>query len=133
MYNFQEGDVVNVYFNDNTMLDLVVIKHVPSGIGDFWVFESKNGEIGSYNPCSSNLHKIKKMSKKPDEGIEIRINNAIRRFKNRTGIDPERIYLGETEYDQLLSVLCPWEGDVIAYQWLEVLQVKATSHLAVCQ
>ncbi len=51
MITIKEGDIVDVFFNDDGQRLNNKVTHTPGGIGDLWYFEDmKDGSVWALNP-----------------------------------------------------------------------------------
>ena len=70
----------------------------------------------------------RKMSK--TSRITLRIGAANNKFQNETGLVPDRVYLGTSEYLELKSVLSLTKN-IVNYCGMEIVEVFERSHLCV--
>lgn len=60
---FNKNDIVLVDYVENGRHkdEVVILKNVPAGIGDYWYFMNKDRVLKAVNPMNSNLHSITKI------------------------------------------------------------------------
>jgi len=67
MRTIKEGDIVNVFWNNEEELRDVKVMHTPSDMGDFWYFEDTKGTQWAINPMCSTFDTI---IKRPPEALK---------------------------------------------------------------
>jgi len=61
----RDGDTVTIYYiAANWSPETVEIIHTPSGEGDLWQFQRKDGTVFALNPYSPNFHSMTRVERR---------------------------------------------------------------------